>query len=306
MTSRSKRAIARSLSKIGAVVPRSHGVALRVTPVNSLRQDASPRIPQGRETDEKLHVNGVGPPLHGPLRHVLFCLEIRHFSPRSICLRNRRPPLWCRVGQMTRTRGVATIAVYTPPQSSQNRSGSGTVSINGTWARINRGLVQLVNVSTDDRARSREDAGNHHDSPPWWSTSGRARGVSHLGHDRGFRYRRGFGESTPGRSISGLNTGSKERSGRQARPGSGGDIYPSQQYAPPAPSWPQVQLLRLSLAQPPASTDFDAESSRSADRSQRVRPTCSRSPVRISCFSRPRRRFSWRRRNPRLLMCLRS
>ena len=48
----------------------------------------------------------------------------------------------------TRTDGVATIAVYTA--SSQPESVRIWKSFyEGTWARTNRGLVQLVNVSSD-------------------------------------------------------------------------------------------------------------------------------------------------------------
>ena len=90
----------------------------------------------------------------------------------------------------TRTDGAATIAVYTA--SNQPESVRIWNSFyEGAWARTNRGLVQLVNVSSDTEPSLVRTAGVT-DFPPWWSTSERQGGFP-PGHNRGFRYCRSFG-----------------------------------------------------------------------------------------------------------------
>ena len=159
----------------------------------------------------------------------------------------------------TRTDGVATIAVYTA--SNQPESVRIWNSFNqGTWARTNRGLVQLVNVSTETEPDLVRMLGTTR-FPTVVVYVRKAKGVSHLATIADF----GTAEALVNRLRDldlGLNTGTK-RDLAVKQTGLGGDIYPSQQYAPPAPSWPQVQMSPPAAAAP--ANHFDAESSRSAD-----------------------------------------
>jgi hypothetical protein len=150
----------------------------------------------------------------------------------------------------TRTDGVATIAVYTA--SNQPESVRIWNSFNqGTWARTNRGLVQLVNVSTETEPDLVRMLGTTR-FPTVVVYVRKAKGVSHLATIADF----GTVEALMNRLRDldlGLDTGTK-RDLAVKQTGLGGDIYPSQQYAPPAPSWPQVQMAPPAQAQPQPTT----------------------------------------------------
>ena len=150
----------------------------------------------------------------------------------------------------TRTDGVATIAVYTA--SNQPESVRIWNSFNqGTWARTNRGLVQLVNVSTETEPDLVRMLGTTR-FPTVVVYVRKAEGVSHLATIADF----GTAEALVNRLRDldlGLDTGTK-RDLAVKQTGLGGDIYPSQQYAPPAPSWPQVQMSPPAQPQPQPTT----------------------------------------------------
>jgi hypothetical protein len=138
----------------------------------------------------------------------------------------------------TRTDGVATIAVYTA--SSHPESVRIWNSFyEGAWARTNRGLVQLVNVSSDTEPGLVRTAGvTRFPSAVVYVRS--TKGVSHLATIMDF----GTADSLVSRLREldlGLQTVTK-RDMAVKQIGLGGDVYPSQQYAPPACSWPQVQM----------------------------------------------------------------
>ena len=146
----------------------------------------------------------------------------------------------------TRTDGVATIAVYT--DSNQPESVRIWNSFNqGAWARTNRGLVQLVNVSTETEPDLVRMLGTTR-FPTVVVYVRKAKGVSHLATIADF----GTAEALANRLRDldlGLDTGTKSDPAVK-QTGLGGDIYPSQQYAPPAPSWPQVQMSPPAQPQP--------------------------------------------------------
>jgi len=150
----------------------------------------------------------------------------------------------------TRTDGVATIAVYTA--SNQPESVRIWNSFNqGAWARTNRGLVQLVNVSTETEPDLVRTAGVTR-FPSVVVYVRKAKGVSHLTTIADF----GTAEALVNRLRNldlGLDRGTK-RDLAVKQTGLGGDISPSQQYAPPAPSWPQVQMSPPAQPQPQPTT----------------------------------------------------
>jgi hypothetical protein len=150
----------------------------------------------------------------------------------------------------TRTDGVATIAVYTA--SSQPESVRIWKSLyEGAWARDNRGLVQLVNVSSDTEPGLVRTAGiTRFPSVAVYVRS--TKGVSHLATITDFATAEALVSRLRDLDL-GLDTVAKSDLAVK-QTGLGGDVYPSQQYGPPAPSWPQVQMYPPAQPQPQPTT----------------------------------------------------
>jgi hypothetical protein len=147
---------------------------------------------------------------------------------------------------MTRTRGVATVAVLTSSdQPSSIRFWN--EFCDGTWARTNRGLVQIVNVSKDAEPGLVRTMGVSR-FPTVIVYARGPRGVTQLGSISDCesaevvveRLRAlDFGLSPPGKADPALTLTSF-----------GGDVYPSQQVPPP----PQAYCPPVATVPPPQPT----------------------------------------------------
>ena len=148
--------------------------------------------------------------------------------------------------QMTRTRGVATVAVLT--SSEQPSSVRFWNELNdGAWARMNRGLVQVVNVSKDAEPALVRTMGAIRFPTVIVYTRG-PRGVTQLGTIADCDTAEAMVDRL--RSLD-LKINPPAKADRAVSPTAfGGDIYPSQQVSPPPP----VSAPPVTSAPPPQPT----------------------------------------------------
>ena len=156
--------------------------------------------------------------------------------------------------QMTRTRGVATVAVLT--SSEQPSSVRFWNEFNdGAWARMNRGLVQVVNVSKDAEPALVRTMGVIRFPTVIVYTRG-PRGVTQLGTIADCDTAEAMVDRLRSLDL-GINPPAK--ADRAVSPTAfGGDTYPSQQVSPPPPSYyppvtagPQPQPVAPTLSLTP-------------------------------------------------------
>ncbi len=156
--------------------------------------------------------------------------------------------------QMTRTRGVATVAVLT--SSEQPSSIRFWNEFNdGAWARTNRGLVQVVNVSKDAEPGLIRTMGALR-FPTVIVYARGPRGVTHLGTIADCDTAEALVERLRSLDL-GVNPPAKADQA-VSQTAFGGDTYPSQQaspppasYCPPVTAAPQPQLVAPTLSLTP-------------------------------------------------------
>ena len=133
--------------------------------------------------------------------------------------------------QMTRTRGVATVAVLTSSEQPSSVRFWNELN-NGAWARMNRGLVQVVNVSKDAEPALVRTMGAIR-FPTVIVYARGPRGVTQLGTIADCDTAEAMVDRL--RSLD-LKINPPAKADRAVSPTAfGGDIYPSQQVSPPPP-----------------------------------------------------------------------
>ena len=154
----------------------------------------------------------------------------------------------------TRTRGVATVAVFTAPE--RPASARFWAEFNeGAWARANRGLVQLVNVPKERNADLVRALGiTRFPTVVIFGRGPGGVGVAKLGTITDCETPEGLAQW-----LRALDPGAARADAAVARTLYGGDVYPSQQVPPPAAqappqvqAQPQPQPAPMLMAAPPA------------------------------------------------------